>query len=84
MLFWEVIMAKYKTSVYIETYASKHIGEVEFNSVEEYFEKAEKLWESQNYDSPTLNCHNNFDLGDDWDISKISENDLKLMEHKKR
>lgn len=76
-------MSKYKTAVYIETYASKHIGEVEFDSVDEYFEKAEKLWANQDYDSPTLNCHNNFDLGDDWDISEVKESDLENLINQK-
>ena len=74
-------MGKYKTQVYIETWASKHIGSVEFDSIEEYNEKAQALWESQDFDSPTLNCHNNFDLGDDWETSKIDVSDLLGMEN---
>jgi hypothetical protein len=55
--------------VYLYTAASHYIGTVEASSKEEYLKKAEALWESQSWDHPTTNCHNEFDLGD-WDIDQ--------------
>ena len=69
-------MSKYKIPVTIQTTASRMIGDVECDSLEEFEEKAELLWEAQNYDSPRTNIDNDFDLGD-WDISVITESDLK-------
>lgn len=74
-------MSKYKAHVGIQTIASTTLGEVEFNTIEEYYEKAEELWESLGYNHPDVNVSNDFDLGD-WDISKIGENDLKYMLNK--
>jgi len=74
-------MKKFKAQVYIETTASNYIGEVEFDSVEEYREKAEKLWEAQGYDYPTTNISNNFDLGD-WELNNIDNLNLKYCENK--
>lgn len=74
-------MKKYKTEVYIEAHASNFIGEVEFDSIEEFNEKANKLWEEQGYDAPSTNITNDFDLGD-WDLSGITETDLKYCETK--
>tara|TARA_R110000737_G_scaffold296532_3_gene303133 strand:- start:877 stop:1107 length:231 start_codon:yes stop_codon:yes gene_type:complete len=74
-------MSKYKTYVGIQTVASISIGEVEFDTIEEYYEKAEDLWESQGYNNPNTNISNDFDLGD-WDICKIDESDLPYMLNK--
>ena len=74
-------MSKYKTWVGIQTVASASIGEIEFDTIEEYYEKAEALWESQDYDSPSTNISNDFDLGD-WDLCKVDESDLPYMLNK--
>ncbi len=70
-------MCKYKIAVYIETTANHYIGDVECDSIKEYKEKSAELWESKDYEYPTTNCSNDFDLGD-WDISDLSEDDLKF------
>ncbi len=71
-------MSKYKVPVYIEAVASKCIGHVECGSVEEFKREAERLWESQEWDHPSANCTNDFDLGDfDLDL-KISQKDLEF------
>ena len=70
-------MAKYKIPVTITTTAEHVIGEVECDSLEDYAYKAEKLWEEQEWASPSTNCHNEFDLND-WEISPIEEEDLKF------
>lgn len=56
---------RFKVPVYIRSEASHYIGDVEVESddPEEYKEKANILWESQKWDSPNTNCHNDFDLG---------------------
>lgn len=69
-------MAKYKIPVAIQTIASKYIGTVECDSIEEYKEKAADLWESQDFDYPTVNITNDFDLND-WDILAVNKDDLK-------
>lgn len=76
-------MKKYKIPVIIETIASHVIGEVECDSLEEYAEKAEKVWESQGHDSPSTNVGNNFDLNE-WDLAKFKEDDLKYCETKRK
>ncbi len=55
--------------VYIETTACKCIGTVNIEKEEDFEDAADKLWESQDYDAPTL-CHACADaeLGD-WDVS---------------
>lgn len=70
---------KIKVPVYIIASATKHIGDVELEegTVEEYEEKAGLLWEEKGFDHPTLNVHNDFDMGD-WDIMKQSEADLSF------
>lgn len=67
---------KYKVPVYILSTASKYIGEVEFDTIEEYNEKKDKLWEKLDYDTPSLYACNDFDLGD-WDIEELEDNDLE-------
>ena len=54
-----------KVPVYIKTVASAYIGEVEVDSEDEYYDAAEKLWKSDDFDYPTL-CHQcaKIDLGD--------------------
>lgn len=76
----EKVIKKYKADVHIQTVASKHIGTVEFDTIEEFYDKADKLWESRGWDSPSLNCHNDFDLGGDWELNNITESDLKYFE----
>jgi len=71
-------MSKYKTNVGIRTTASTSIGEVEFDTIEEYYEKAEDLWASQGYENPTGSYGDGFDLGD-WDICDINESDLPYL-----
>ena len=68
-------MSKYKTWVGIQTVASASIGEIEFDTIEEYYEKAEALWESQGYDNPTGSPG-------DWDFCKVDEGDLPFMLNK--
>lgn len=70
-------MAKYKIPVTITTTAEHTIGEVECDSLEEYAEKAEKLWEDKEWYGPSTNIHNEFDLND-WEIAEIEESDLKF------
>lgn len=43
-----------KIPVYISTTATVFLGEVEVNNQDEFFEKAEKLWDSKQYYTPTL------------------------------
>jgi hypothetical protein len=74
-------MKKYYIPVSIETTASTSIGGVECDSIEEFQEEAEKLWEDQGWGAPSTNCHNGFDLND-WEISKVSEEELKYYENK--
>ena len=69
-------MSKYKVPVSIQTIADKTIGHIECDTIEEYMEKSEALWQSQYYDSPSTNITNDFDLND-WDLSPVSEDDLK-------
>jgi len=75
-------MKKFKAQVYIESTASKYIGEIEFDSIEEYKEKAADLWESQDYEYPTINISNNFDLGD-WELNDADNLILKYCENTK-
>jgi len=70
-------MAKYKIPVVIQTIASKTVGFIECDSVEEYSEKAGDLWESMDYEYPTTNVSNDFDLSD-WDIHVIDSDDLRF------
>ena len=74
-------MKNYKAAVYIETAASKYMGEVEFDSIEEYNEKAQELWDSKDNDYPTTNITNNFDLGD-WELANGEHLNLKYCENK--
>ena len=74
-------MAKYNVAVHIQTSASKCIGHVECDSLEEFNKKAEELWESQEHDCPSTNTTNDFDLGD-WDFLDVSESDLKYYKTK--
>ena len=71
---------KFSVPVYIETTASHYIGEVECDNIDEYQEAANKLWEEQDWDSPTTNIHNDFDLND-WDIGQVNEDDLKYYKN---
>lgn len=68
-------MSKYKMPVMITTTASKFIGYVECDGVEDYHDKAEELWDSLDNESPTTNISNDFELGD-FDIAKIDNFDL--------
>lgn len=70
-------MAKYNIPVTIQTIASKHIGFVECDSLEEYNVKAAALWEEQDFEYPTTNISNDFDLSD-WDISMVNSDDLRF------
>ena len=72
---------KYKAQVYIQTIATKHIGSVEFDTIEEYNDKSHKLWESQDYEAPSTNISNNFDLND-WELSGIDNVALQNCENK--
>jgi hypothetical protein len=67
---------KYRIPVSIQTVADKNIGFVEVDSIEEYNEKAEKLWRDQGYAHPRINITNDFNLND-WDLSPVSDDDLK-------
>ena len=67
---------KYKIPVSIVTTASHSIGVVECNSLEEFNQKAEELWEKLGYDSPNTNASNDFDLAD-WDIYQMDESELE-------
>lgn len=71
---------KFLVPVYIVTEASLLIGEVEMesNDPKEYERKAMELWESQGHDHPTLNIHNDFDLGD-WDILPQNSSDIEFF-----
>lgn len=71
----EVKIFKYKIPVEIHAYASYCIGSIECDSLEEFKEKSEELWESQENDAPDINSLNNFDLSD-WEISELKEDDL--------
>lgn len=73
---------KFKVPVYIESIASKYIGEVELetNDPEEYQEKATALWESQDFDYPILNVHNHFDMGE-WEVQKQDKSDLDFYKN---
>ena len=68
-------MKKYKVPVTIIATASHTIGEVEVDSIEEFKEKAEELWEELGFDHPTVNISNDFDLGD-WEMNEVEERDL--------
>tara|TARA_R110000744_G_scaffold162525_1_gene279172 strand:+ start:2149 stop:2379 length:231 start_codon:yes stop_codon:yes gene_type:complete len=74
-------MSKYRTWVGIQTVASASIGEIEFDTIEEYYEKAYALWDSQDCNSPSVNISNDFDLSD-WDLSEVDEDDLPYMLNK--
>ncbi len=69
-------MSKYKIPVMIQACASTVIGHVECDSLEEYNKRAEDLWESKDYDSPTANIRNDFDLGD-WEFYEVKEDHLE-------
>ena len=69
-------MSKYRLPVVIETTASHVVGFVECDSVEEFNKKSYDLWESKDFDYPSANISNDFDLCD-WDIAEIGEDDLK-------
>ncbi len=68
-------MSKYIIPVYIQTTASTVIGEVECDSLADFHVKAEALWKSKDYDHPSTNIHNGFDLND-WDLGEMSKDDL--------
>ena len=65
-----------KVPVYIVSTASTYIGEVECDTVDEYNEKSQELWENQGYDAPSTNITVKFDLGD-WDIQDIGSRDIE-------
>jgi len=69
-------VAKYSIPVSIETIACKTIGVIECDTLEEFNKKADDLWESQGWDSPSTNISNNFELND-WEISEVEEGELK-------
>ena len=62
---------KRKVGVYIHAGVDKCIGAVEAETKEEYLEKADKLWEEQQYDYPTLchQCSHEMNTGD-WEIDE--------------
>ena len=70
------VAKKYSIPVTITTTASKMIGTVECDSLVEYKELSEKLWEEQDYYHPTTNISNDFDL-DEWDFFDVHQTDLK-------
>ena len=72
-------MSKYHIPVSIITCASHTIGMVKCDTIEEFNEKAEALWESQGWDAPTTNITNKFDLND-WAIDIITMDDLQYYE----
>ena len=72
---------KYSIPVYLHTSASHCIGTIECDSVDEYYIEAEKLWEEQEYDAPSTNVSNDFDLGD-WDLDEAEERDLNYYTNK--
>lgn len=61
-------------AVYITAIASFYLGDVDIENSEDYASASEKLWESRDYETPTL-CHQcaEVDLGE-W---KIDDSDLK-------
>lgn len=75
----EKIMPKYKIPVTISTLAYKHIGSIECDSLEEYNKKSEELWKAQNYEHPTTNISNKFDLSD-WEIDEVKDCNLKYYD----
>jgi len=72
---------KYKTQVIISTTISTIIGEVEFDTKEEFLDKAYKIWESQDHTSPTNFACNDYNMGD-WDIEPIHDAELKYCKLK--
>lgn len=58
-----------KIPVYIQATVSKYIGDVEVEHKDAYESEAYDLWESQQFDYPTIchQCAGEMDLGD-WDI----------------
>lgn len=71
-------MSKYRVPVSIEAFASKVIGHVECDSVEEFHQKAEELWESQGWESPATNITNDFEIDGEWEIPEMKEKDLEF------
>lgn len=67
---------KYSVPVTIQTCATKTIGVVECDTIQEYREKAEAMWEEQGYDYPSTNISNDFEIHD-WDLSEVHVSDLK-------
>ncbi len=76
-------MSKYQIPVTIITCASHTIGYVMCDSVDEYYEKAEALWEKHENYYPSNSLSNEFDLGD-WDIMDVVDEDLKYYENSKQ
>ena len=70
-------MSKYRIPVSIHAYASYYIGDVECDSIEEFHEKADALWESKDWYSPNANISNDFDIDGEWEIDDLKDSDLK-------
>ena len=70
-------MAKYRIPVGIQAWAGKTIGVVECDTLEEFKDKSEALWEAQGWTSPSTNIHNDFEVDGDWELSPVEEGDLK-------
>ncbi len=70
-------MKKYKMPVEISTIATKTIGEIEFDTIEEYHKKAQELWESQEYDRPSVYACNDFEH-DEWELRDVCEDEFEF------
>lgn len=59
-----------KIPVYITTTASKFIGEIDIDKLEDFDDAAEALWEAMGYESPSIchSCSDEIELGD-FDIN---------------
>lgn len=66
-----------KIPVIITATASKFIGEVKVESIEEYEDAAEKLWSETNYKTITTNSTNDFDVTESF-LDVISQKDFEF------
>lgn len=67
---------KYKIPVSIVATASKHIGFVFCDSIEEYNKLALELWTDLGGDGLRENISNDFEIAGDSDIQGVKEDDL--------
>ena len=68
---------KVKIPVVIIATASKHIGDIWVEKLEDFEEAAEKLWKEKDYDIISGNSTNDFDIGDS-DIEGIGSGDWEI------